>query len=587
MRLYRKAITAGSSEVLLDDASISVIENNGTETKYTLQLPKHSAVEFLDPWTVAYIEGDQLRAMDIRSPNARGSFAIARNDYTLTPIPNSKRLIVGPFYAATAGERTRMLDLSDLTNIKEITSWPSGNGFALSNECIFQARLDQSAIDRRSLIDGSDLGPLQLAPHVQAAFDPSSGDEIELVRDWFVIISNGENRYFERDSQRPLDLNRTDLVAVRSELSLDPIVIFYATETAPRNVVGYDTAAHRVLWEVSASSDYTIVGTAKPDKFILGTDQHGMSVDVIDARTGKKLASYAPFRHFSWAVPMLAVGLGAWIIAWLKSTAAKRIPSWLNVAALSIMALLFFNAHQLATGTSSQLLVSQSYSVGVLLGLATASATWLVLGRSRFGTRYLPLAAMIVAAISYTRWSFPGYEYASTGIISILMQHLSAAAIVFGLLRLTGLRLPGREETAKSDDEPTAPWTLRDLFILAAAAAVLIAAARPIFVFGLPDIDAPRVIALALFAIGSASMLAVGANQRLLVAWACTIAGALYAALIFESLYHFVTGRELFVGPVGVIQQWFRNSATGIVTSFLVFLAMVSSSKGEAKPMTR
>ncbi len=74
-----------------------------------------------------------------------------------------------------------------------------------------------------------------------------------------------------------------------------PIMLFYATESEPRTLLAYDTKEHRVLWEMSSPSDYTIFGVMPPDQFVLGTNQFGMSVSVYEAQTGRVIRSFAPF----------------------------------------------------------------------------------------------------------------------------------------------------------------------------------------------------------------------------------------------------------------------------------------------------
>ena len=568
----------------------TVIDHHGAETHHKLQLPEgRTAIEFLDSSTAVCTSSGTLYVVDLGSPSQTYTYPLSKlqpstANWEITSIPNSKRSIAGSYLAPDPTDRNWLLDASDPQNIALITSWPAGIGTTIGDDCVYESKADKSAITRHSLVDGSDLGDLVLSPEIQSQFDPSRGEQIEVIGR--VLFINRVDGYacFDLYSQAPYKLGRSDLIPMRHGLQFHPIVLFFSTENSPRNIVAYDSTTQQISWEVSETSDYTTVGKQAPDTIVLGTDQYGLSVDVIDTRTGKSLQTFTPFRYLAWLLAFTEIGFAVWIIAWLNSSVATLIPPWLNTATLAIIALALLLSFNFARNWWSEITtVPAGYCQGVFLGLATSYTAWLVLGQTRLGTRYLSVLTIAVLLIAYARWVSPDNSSNARTIVSLATLHATAAFIAFSALRLLRFRI----HTQATALPNAISFTLRDLFILSAAVAVVVVAAKPIMALDLPTLDKPRLCALIAFAAGSASMLAVYSNNRFLFTAACVIAAAIYVAMFIESLFQFVTGLPLFISRDSLVWHWFRISTAGLVTSFVVNFAYRSTAVLQLEPAFR
>ena len=381
-----------------ENCRATITDNNGLETKHVLQFPQSpSSIEFVDSSTVVCISDQKLHVFDLRAPSAIATYPLAKDELEVVPIPNTKRIVVSPYFAPLATDPTVLLDLSDLQNIALIATWTGSNSVTIGKDCLYEKDSNKSAIIRRSLVDGSRLGDLVLSPEIQAVFDPKRGDTIELHGNLILIERAGSILYFDFETQQALALGRSDLCPLRADLQPYPVLLFYAQENSPREILAYDPASHEVLWELKASCEFTGAALQSPDKIIFATDQFGLSADIIDTRTGKVLSSFAPFRYFSWLLAFTEIGFAVWIVTWLRSDLSRCIPVWLNVAGLALVATLVLCSLQIWTKWwPDQPFLPQRYCQGIFLGLATSGSAWLVFGQARVGIRYLPLVAAIV-----------------------------------------------------------------------------------------------------------------------------------------------------------------------------------------------
>lgn len=554
-----------------------VVGPSGSETHVSFQFPEHVlSLEMIDSSTVVCTADNRLYAIDLRSPEQVVEYPLPKNSQQITPIPNSKRIVVSPYYAPAVPERELLFDLADLSNISVIANWPTGIGITVGKDCLYEAKTDGTAISRRSLVDGSDLGDLELTKEVQSVFHSENGDRIGVHGRLLTIESGEGNLYFDMESQqRRLKLKRTDVFPARAESAQYPIQLFYTDATNAEKLFAYDLELDKEVWEFELFGEVVDFET-QPGKVLLGTIEHGVCVTVLDIRNGRILNKFAPYRYSSWMLLLTEFGIAAWFANWLRTPMSRQFPPWLQIGLLAAIALtVFYVPHIAWSSTPSATSDAMGYCQGIFLGLATSGLAWFLFGKARIGIRYLPVLTVILLLIAWARFVFVSNELQSRSTVSLHLMHLAGASVAFLAVRIFGLRLDVRREFGHQDMKATEthvrPFSLADLFVLSGAVAVLIAVARPIAAFALPSVDLLKCISVAIYAIGAVIVLAGFSKRRLVVHFICGFTGLIYAVILLESLYHLFMGWPLFIGRSSMIWHYFRICATALVTNFAVY----------------
>ena len=216
----------------------------------------------------------------------------------------------------------------------------------------------------------------------------------------------------------------------------------------------------------------------------------GLTFQKIDVQTGKVLQSWTPFW---WVIPTSSFLCIAWLVwSWSWLVGAGRgghVAVWLDVVLIALLPLVFCIVRVKWIGDITDLSrIPTQISQSIILALMLSGVVWMVHAKVRLVPRILPFllaTAILVGSVSIT---FEGQlSFVITGAIKAMIP-VSVYFVCFLILRKLGYRLvpPGHTDSV----EPTEKFssvTIRDMFVLMAALALLFAGLSP-WLTSAPDV---------------------------------------------------------------------------------------------------
>ncbi|MEM8735668.1 MAG: hypothetical protein AAGG44_15645, partial [Planctomycetota bacterium] len=214
---------------------------------------------------------------------------------------------------------------------------------------------------------------------------------------------------------------------------------------------------------------------------------------------------------------------------------------------------------------------------GLFLGLANGACLWLVLGRTRFSLRYLPLLGVISLELVICVLTFTEVRFAGEALVSTLVPAIVACIPMIGI-RLAGFRFQlitnpsGAAEDLPENQDDRKRLSIRDLLLASFGFAVFVACLKPALeAFQVPTIDVRILIGTGIWMLTTAVLLTCGQSRlhrlRQLVA---VLAIAILAAILVESLYTFVTGQTFGLPRMDQILVIGRVLAAATLTQYCI-----------------
>jgi hypothetical protein len=467
---------------------------------------------------------------------------------------------VHPSTSPTKPMKVEIFTLSE-HQVTPVKSFEIGHLSRFTKEMVTLS-VDAHRVEFRSLED------LELVKSIEVPQSFLSTHEIELVEGPFVAGRNhqSELEYFDILDSVLLKLPFNDMYV--SNASGDRYWCFQTKNTIKQTCV-YDRHEQRVCLTIA---DCPLTQFLDDGRLAALYPAYGVCVDVYDLETGKS-TRHAPFRWIVFALPLVLLAWFAWASAWLIYSAREGGWAWADLALIfdTTFGLLLYGGasnHFEWLIFSSRLTPAFASVVGMAAGLLMVGAFWSTASDWRSASsltaitnaswKLTPLIPMTLVWSALACWlnSAPNAINTRAAQISIV-AFVSLAAILVALLckvmNLLGWRLRSPESNGQvvSGKRRT---SLLDLFVVIACVAVVITAAKPIFI-PLPKLQLNLIVNWfwlpTLLATAATSMIVLMTvlHRSLFVAKiGCTFAALTWCDLIVQEVLLFSGVRSTFLG---------------------------------------
>ncbi len=313
---------------------------------------------------------------------------------------------------------------------------------------------------------------------------------------------------------------------------------------------------------------------------IYATSNYGFTANVLDVQSGKVLIHRAPYAWLTLLLPILLLGSVLWSWHLVGASQLEEAWSWGLAALLSALLLAILLAHDVWWGYrwSHQHSVLIKYVQGYFVAALSAACAWSVWGKGGWLSRSLPFFVTTVLLIGLARWmvEMPAGAVDTVGP-PLAMSSLSFP--LFGFLRVCGLR---KRPQNSSPFRNKWRMPLRDLFVVSALVATLLAVALPLPFTTRISIGPPKVISQCLIA---ECLLLLGYTWAAICFFKQWGTASLLTLLVLislialEALYPFVTAQPLFLPCRELPMVLFRIVSSAI----LLFVILLPCCLGNEK----
>ena len=254
----------------------------------------------------------------------------------------------------------------------------------------------------------------------------------------------------------------------------------------------FNRKQHSVIWAGTCFvNDHTLAVASK---------SHGLTVELIDFRTGRLIKRIAPFRWASWTLPILVALVTFWVGAWIRASVPENGWACGDVCLVASLLLVPMDVRMAYIHAPTDLnRIPLQYTQGILLGLFNISALWLATGTTRITLRLLPflgcttlLAGLLIAFFG------PDDAWSWRGVLTTIAPSVGMC-LLYRLLRSCGWKMFNTRDDIRESKHPSRAIPIRDFFLLTGCIAILLAVSRTLLPhFMLLFTQSPRFVILAI-----------------------------------------------------------------------------------------
>ena len=507
-----------------------------------------------------HIQAESILVLDLYSANAKATAyptSHASNGFA-RPIGNTKRFVVAnripsPPKSTSLQVAIELFEIDDAGVPNLVNTWNAFRGISDSSSlCVTELNGQFISIhptdgnfEIRSAVDGS-LIETQPLP---ADFN-SATDKWHLDRD-ALFVNSGSLTYSLRDN-RWLKVP----IGFKSYFADSPdhkLRLWLIGDNSKQVVTDCDSED-----EISRIEPIGIGAFLGDEELVFESVQWGHTFRTVEARTGRTIKTWRPYW---WVFPALLFSLPAyiiWSISWLRSaTVSDRCP-WADIAWTSSFPILALVLRVTLVGDTLDIERDPVFILeGLFCALIFVACAWICNSREWIVRKLLPLMLVLASLGTILSLVFTSKLSIATPIILSAFFFTAASIAVCLLLRLLGFHLSHPSQMLDSQKA-----SLRDLFVLVFVSAALFTPLRLI----IPD---PTAIDLSLFKWSHLFLLTLAPSlawttsiikNRYLHGFGKWLSLSLFAYLVFDVLYYFVSGSWLFR---------FQNGLDGFVLAFL------------------
>ena len=397
---------------------------------------------------------------------------------------------------------------------KKVETIHFGSDFSVQDNTLFGVSKDKKRIERYSIDDFEKLDDLQLSSEIQEKLSAKPKLALGILDKTLLLtesMPNGAVQYehFDLKTQERLSIPQGRWLPARGELRGTPTIFYHSNGQVADHLMSFDRDTDQVLWEKEFGHEITCFGRID-EHLIFGDGRYGATIQLVNSRTGKVERQFRPFGFAAWLIPLFVIFAAFWGVLWIRESSAI-IPPWLNLIPLAGIPLLLLTAYLVKwdyiPGVPN--LHIFNYCHGIFVGLTFAGFSWLILGRTRVGLRYLPVIGILSLLVVICRLIFSDFRFAAEAFTSTVFPGI-VVLLPAALLRWSGFRWKRYLDQGSTgpEVEKQSGIPIRDLFIAAACAAVLMAVLKPVLSrLGFPNLDMHFLVGTTLALIGASVLL--------------------------------------------------------------------------------
>ena len=442
-----------------------------------------------------YIVGQKsgkLRSVDLRDPlKTRREIDAPSEGGILEEIPGSRSFVYVQ-QAATVGTnvtqppsiRLDLIKINDDGDFEFVANWSSvagGRGCAAVGDQIASLNLSGTGIEFRAVDDGRLLDTLDLPE----SFDVTK-HSCMFMWDLFVAdLSPNNTMSIDLQTKQQLPPPPAGTYQLWPHFRSGSPLLNYFDWDGSRGVLIHRETGQQIMTYTSRTPTERPV-VLDENRLLFPSHAYGFSAKIVEIPTGNHVRSLVPLWWVPWFVGLFAVAYLIAAIGWMRASAVEGGWAWLDVALIGGLALLPL-AIRLHTGdTFDGYRSPHRFIHGICTAGLSLTVIWLVLGKSRLILRGLPLLLTLsfVVAVCYMVWGVrPVQVWHSITSILVPVGYGLLICLVAKWLRIE-FACQLSVDTGTSDGNLEAPMArkvqLRDLFLVVASIAVLLATLRPL-----------------------------------------------------------------------------------------------------------
>lgn len=458
------------SLVRVDDFS----EAPGSDTS-EWKSPPH----FLDNDNVVVFDhDDDLRIVNLNDGTERG-----------LPLPQTKgfryafslaapdRLIVGDVRNPRGNEPNWLVSLE--TPIKVLAEWNSNwrHSWSQHGESIYTLDADTDRLKELSVRDGSVVNEHSLDPLFEELPDAELGILLDQ-RKAVVVWSAANNRcyLYEFEQAAVVDCLPADVAGI--DMSTDESFMVVGSMSGANSIGVFDLAVQAPRWRYT--DDNRIVATRlTPDERHLIVVAKDGSVKLLDVSTGAVLRTYRSRAANAPVFTIVLVGFAAWCRLWVRAgVRAKAWPLFDAVFLNGLIAAAFIVRVNLSGSMQDPGRFAYQTAQSLFASWLVLLTCWGVFGRTRWTLRILAPLLGIAGTFAVVLINFRGDHYGVWQLVVGAVVVAAVCALWFGLLKRWGWMLSRAGSLPQTIVTERRGIPLRDLFLITAAVAALLAVVR-------------------------------------------------------------------------------------------------------------
>jgi hypothetical protein len=342
-------------------------------------------------------------------------------------------------------------------------------------DCFYSFNADTDRLELISLEDGTIVEEYSLAP-IFEQFPAAQAGRVLPQRKMLCIVDSSQSRclLYKFDSREVLDCLPTDLEGI--DVSKDES--FLVLGRGPNGVSIFDMETLSTRW-LHQHGQALVTKVLSPDESHLITVCYDGSVQVLDVRDGQVLRTY---RSHAAIVPVFGVVLMsfiAWCSFWVRvGVRLKSSPLADAILFNGLVAVAFIARVNLSGSMQDPGRFAYQTAQSLFASWLVLLTCWVVFGRTRWTLRILAPLLGIAGTFAVVLINFRGDHYGVWQLVVGAVVVAAVCALWFGLLKRWGWMLSRAGSLPQTIVTERRGIPLRDLFLITAAVAALLAVVR-------------------------------------------------------------------------------------------------------------
>lgn len=577
------------------DWELIVTNPDGSEIKKQFECPMLPTV--LDVDTVITSSDKGLDILDLRSNELKSKAFGPRklNDFLARALPSRRYLEVLSETTGTSAApnvfTANLYEINDKNEALQLWSIPIANfyAFEIIDNSIFLIPADLKSIDEYHAETGKLVQSTSIPTEITQLLTSATAT-IRLL-DLPILTLRVEDLNNTTAKTRYWTMLSFEGGFEEVKLPHDEIAIFklnnHTVQAGYAHYIGdevgeigvIDLKTNVVSWSHKVDGNVLAFSESKAgDRWCFRIVEHGFgSFTVFDAKEGKTISRWTPFRWISWCIPAVIIGFAGCSIALVHDPKLSPLLRWIALLFLSLLYLAPLFTHLLYWRIFDRPIPFHHFIQGLFVGALIASAAWIAWGSGRFVVRLVPLCVVACLVFALSRLTLAHMSLTKEAVGSTWLAASLGFPICIGL-RLIGVRGPGISEPPRS----TPSWTMpiRDLFLFSTGIAVLLAASIPILKSiempkGFPPGTKQMLVGMVGMYVAFAWLLFCSLTQRHWLAYVSIMGIAV--CLAAASTYEFSTGRVLFYAYTSFEMAIFRVASAALIASYVCLECIFAS----------
>jgi len=427
---------------------------------------------------IVFDHDDDLRIVSLKNGSVRRlSLPPSKGFRYAFPLVASDRMLVGDVHNPRGNEPNWLVSLDDPLEV--LAEWNSNwrHSWSQKGEFIYTLDADTDRLHVLSVRDGRVVNEYSLDALYDRLPDAELGSSLHQQKA-VVVWSAANNRCYLYELERATVVDCLPADVAGFDVSTDESFIVVGSMHGAKSIGVFDLTTRDMRWRYTDENRIVATGLSPDEQQLTVVSEDG-SVKMLDVANGLVLRTYCSRAANAPVFTLVLVGFVAWSCLWVRAGVRGKAWPLLDAVFLNGLIALAFMARINLSGSM------QDASRFVYQTAQSLFASWLVLltcwvifGRTRWTLRLLAPLLGIAGTFAVVLVNFRGDHYGVWQLVVGAIVVAVVCAIGFGGLKRWGWVLRSEDSSPQAPSYDRRGIPLRDLFLVTAAVATLLAVVR-------------------------------------------------------------------------------------------------------------